>query len=965
MAYTILRTKKGDQVAFRGQCKHHPKEPVGVCSAQLSSSGTANHLDIINVDLTDEQGSDYNVVYDVSYTKWRTRVWADDKSSLESAVTYDTPNDTLDGLNGVLQFQDSDAVTEGSVAGINTTNVSVFKHINASGVVTATHFYGDGSNLTNVGGGSTDNIITSTASTFASIYSTGIITATSFVGDGSNLTGVISGIGINTASGNVGYGVTLLDFRGAGVSTITPPSAGISTINITGGGGGAGNPVVSGIFTGTDLVLTLDDSSTVTIDAVKAINGTEVTIDLPNWYQQYLSPGTGFSTAGNQVGSMTITAANNPFYYGTTLKKGEEYIWSHSNTSGSAQFIGIWNGSVTYTPSLAGHNDYWTRKLQIVETAVNDVGGNYGSVGFDLSSNYTITEGGTDLALRYDNSTSKLQLWDKTNDVWKLITTASVAEDGNPVTITVAGADSVPIPNWTKREHEWEIIAQLTEGAQTAWYGETQLHDSVLRKTRGLYKGQKMVLTTPGAWNNQYLGFDYTGITTGQTDVQAMNTGALQFSSAEKILEHIGFTINTLSDRYSSGTTTSAMGGGKISFRYHTDNKVDLYDEDNEEVLFTKNVDGDGNPIYLHHYNSTNVSWNYELMQNWSFEPFDQSWFVNPLITYHPNKLVTESDLSSYTDTRVDWGQQLYPGEELRWEHNASNNTNIGQRNALDSGWITRIEFTSSGIDVSDCEGFDIAGSDPDVDGDVMSLRYDYGDNKLKLYNLNTVGISTLITTSNDALDGNPITLSLSGGTATIPTSIVHRYYGWEYIHTPTAYPQTWKNWRLTRPSINNSIKNDTVVRSLRALIPGYRMRWISPASATNTRMGKWKSANASSGLTNVDTNDTYWDWGFRWNNEEKVKDLIGMTFNASNPNYDAATPYWEDPDKGVTQVQIRYNSDNSIDLYDFTNSAIIATVDSAGDGNPIYIDFGTGGNLSAITDDFLGGGDVGFGLTT
>ena len=98
------------------------------------------------------------------------------------------------------------------------------------------------------------------------------------------------------------------------------------------------------------------------------------------------------------------------------------------------------------------------------------------------------------------------------------------------------------------------------------------------------------------------------------------------------------------------------------------------------------------------------------------------------------------------------------------------------------------------------------------------------------------------------------------------------------------------------------------------------------------------------------------------YNECDNIKDLIGMTFNASNPNYDAATPYWEDPDKGVTQVQIRYNSDNSIDLYDFTNSAVIATVDSAGDGNPIYIDFGVGGNLSAITDDFLGGGDVDFG---
>ena len=64
-----------------------------------------------------------------------------------------------------------------------------------------------------------------------------------FYGDGSNLTGVISGVGIKTAGGNVGFGVTFLDFRGAGVSTITAPVAGISTINITGGGGGGGGSI--------------------------------------------------------------------------------------------------------------------------------------------------------------------------------------------------------------------------------------------------------------------------------------------------------------------------------------------------------------------------------------------------------------------------------------------------------------------------------------------------------------------------------------------------------------------------------------------------------------------------------------------------------------------------------------------------------------------------------------------------
>jgi hypothetical protein len=79
-----------------------------------------------------------------------------------------------------------------------------------------------------------------------------------FYGDGSNLTGVISGVGIKTAGGNVGFGVTFLDFRGAGVSTITAPVAGISTINITGGGGGGGGISTSATTVTNGQTATLD-----------------------------------------------------------------------------------------------------------------------------------------------------------------------------------------------------------------------------------------------------------------------------------------------------------------------------------------------------------------------------------------------------------------------------------------------------------------------------------------------------------------------------------------------------------------------------------------------------------------------------------------------------------------------------------------------------------------------------------
>lgn len=66
------------------------------------------------------------------------------------------------------------------------------------------------------------------------INSSGVITATSFSGSGANLTGIIAGVGIQTSAGLVGTGATILDFRGAGISTITVAS-GIATINITGG----------------------------------------------------------------------------------------------------------------------------------------------------------------------------------------------------------------------------------------------------------------------------------------------------------------------------------------------------------------------------------------------------------------------------------------------------------------------------------------------------------------------------------------------------------------------------------------------------------------------------------------------------------------------------------------------------------------------------------------------------------
>lgn len=68
------------------------------------------------------------------------------------------------------------------------------------------------------------------------IQNVGVITATSLSIGGNTVT--TAGVGIRTAGGTVGTGVTLLDLRGAGISTVTV-SSGIATLNITGGAGGA------------------------------------------------------------------------------------------------------------------------------------------------------------------------------------------------------------------------------------------------------------------------------------------------------------------------------------------------------------------------------------------------------------------------------------------------------------------------------------------------------------------------------------------------------------------------------------------------------------------------------------------------------------------------------------------------------------------------------------------------------
>ena len=923
--YIVRRTRNDTKVVFGRAARRVGRQPLGECLAIGNGDGTINIKNLVE---TDSRGLDFFELKNITHTNFWTRTFDVDRkiaSSDQQVGGHTSEASVVTALNLILGTGISRALSPIASGTIGVVNVGTEKGT-------------DGSASSLLDELSNDFILESGSDTIILTHSDGTITD--------------------------------IDARSVVQS------------------GGVGNPVVSGAVSGTDLVLTLNDASTVTIDATKMVNGTEAIISLPNWYQTYANPGAGSSTPGSQISTTLPPSSANPYYFGTTLKRGYEFLFDVSFNSETIYF-GIWGGSTTYTPNSAGLSSLWTKKIRYGSGNDEIRHGTEASdtIGFDLSADYSVTHGTTKLALRYDYDTNKLQLWDRTDDRWRIITTASVAEDGNPVTISFANSTAGGgVPNFTVREQTYTIIAQLNAGADTTWR-DGILTDTVITRNAGLLPGQKMTITTPVSWQNHFLGFDYSGAVLGQTSVETNNTACVQLSSAEKISEKIGFTINTQALRYDSGIITDVMGGAKIAFRYHTDNSFDLYDEDNEEVLFTKDADMDGSTVFLHMYASTNINI-FNMLHAWTDDvPFDNVWYKHHLDHSYQAFWFTAAKFNG-GGAYQKWGETMYPGQELVWTHyQPSNITELGIRNTANSGWLKRLDFSQT--DVTNGTGFDLTAAYTEnenilleIDASLLledgynlvledatlatkwALRYDYGDKKLKLYQLETaLGKETLITTANVAEDGNGIIIH--GGGAGRGWIFEHRYYGWEYVHTPIAYPQPWRNWRLDRPtSSNTTIVMDTVLKSRRSLNPGYYMRWRLPQTSPATFWGGWKSSNAASGIANVEAFHTYWDHGLKETNVERIQDELGWTLNAGNSNFvDSSPDYWQDPNPGSTDVQFRYHANtNKIDLHDHTNNAVIATKNDDGDGNGIYISAGYGHNISSpsgVADDFMGGGDV------
>jgi len=805
----------------------------------------------------------------------------------------------------------------------------------------------------------------------------------------------------------VGSGNTI-NFTGAGVSSVSL-SGGVATVNIVGGG----NPVSSGVVTGTGnttLRLTLDDSTNVDID-VTNLRTTTAIGSSTNFF--FLNNGAQLSSNDHDIdGGVT--------FYNQKLKRGEEIVFS---TPGNAAHVGIWNGGNGITGSANVRNkSNWQVKWQYNHSALVWEAGNQqvNSTGVELNRDVTANNG--TYAIRFDYDSEKLQLWQISTAYDWLISSAAAGVGSTNTYIYFSrgdGGSGTMLPSVSEiRSSEWNLESFVNTQAGPTIHSGVQ-DDDIWKSTKSLRPGMKLKTSLGGDIKLHHWGVGYggtTGMGNGPTNPYGDATGSWRSSNNQELRAEENSTINS---NYTAAVDTSTnltleLEGRNISWRYNSDNSWDLFDEDTDEVILTGDTDLDGNDMYPYLFGASTIN-NYttELPQ-WTWEWNEAAWFVeyrdwssghnfDTALSKRNNTMPLKKasqvlDVSNSFKTltqgyhRVTWGEKLRPGQEFIWTQLSVNNNGSSKNNMI------------IGVLNSDFDGFDVgfrfkrtgelkhqdnqdggvtvqAGiSTTATAGQSCRLKYDAGDNKLKL-DVVRAGVRETMAVSNSALDGNPVFISMGGDSTRIPTSTTGvEVYGWEIAHEPPNYYNPWKNWRIgsfpeNQTSVGPGIHStgnvlayaaDQVWRHKDGIPQGYKMHWLLPTTQINSQIGQWSSSNASSGLSNVENVDSFWDWSWQTNTSEEIDALKGWSFNTSNSNYSSTK--WTDPNPGSTKFSIRYHSNNTVDIFDESNSDIIATKDVNADGNPIYISWAAGGatnNQAQMQDDFFGGGDVGIALTS
>ena len=229
--------------------------------------------------------------------------------------------DSLTVANAGITFSGGTAADVRNVANLNVTGVSTFTG--------AADFNG--------------NVYVGTAITMYA--SSGIVSATTYYGDGSQLSGVVSGITVEDEGSALSTLATTLDFVGSGV--VASGTGATKTITISGGGGALASRTTKNATTAS---LAAAASGDLSITAFKAYNLLKIAIDHPAWVRLYVDAASRTSDASRAEGTdptpgsgviaevLTTTAGASTF-----LMSPAVFGWNNDGTPATTVYAKVTN----------------------------------------------------------------------------------------------------------------------------------------------------------------------------------------------------------------------------------------------------------------------------------------------------------------------------------------------------------------------------------------------------------------------------------------------------------------------------------------------------------------------------------------------------------------------------------------------------------------------------------------------
>jgi hypothetical protein len=335
------------------------------------------------------------------------------------------------------------------VTGVSTLGVTGITTLNVTGIATFSNVDINGGDIEVSNVDTTDLNVTGIATLGTVQISSGIITASSgivtYYGDGQYLnlsTNSSTGIGIGTTGGLVGYGITFLDLKGAGVSTtLYDSSVGIATIFFE--GGGTGTIGIGSTFPGTPLSSSLPPENG---DLFFHIDYGRTFI-----YYDEVSLGVGSSSfwvdsSPFNVGIITSISGTVSFNDGSSLDPSWYFTDDittgvFSPVNGELTFVSTGSSVLNINPSGVSVSGVVTSTSSVIGSAVTITSGGLSVSGVVTSTSFVKSGGTSSQFLKADGSVDSNTYLTSETDTLDSVTTRGSTTSNN-ISVGIATATS-------------------------------------------------------------------------------------------------------------------------------------------------------------------------------------------------------------------------------------------------------------------------------------------------------------------------------------------------------------------------------------------------------------------------------------------------------------------------------------------------------------------------------------------